>query len=103
MSVQEHFQLDSGALIYECHQRFAATSQATANVDTATDALIQKALRASLVEDEDSTALIIAHRLDTIIDCSTILVLAEGVGILSTLEMLSRFAASCYPDIVSPP
>ena len=58
--------------------------QATANVDLATDAVIQGGLKASIAHHSGAAALIIAHRLDTIIDCDTVLVLSAGVSPPST-------------------
>lgn len=49
--------------------------EATANIDTVTEKLIQDALRKIL---QDKTALIIAHRLSTIKDASHILVMDQG-------------------------
>ncbi|XP_010522092.1 PREDICTED: ABC transporter C family member 2 [Tarenaya hassleriana] len=63
--------------------------EATAAVDVRTDALIQKTIRE---EFKSCTMLIIAHRLNTIIDCDKILVLDSGrvQEFSSPEELLSR-------------
>lgn len=51
--------------------------EATANVDLETDNLIQQKLRTSF---ENSTVILIAHRLATVIDADRILVMDKGFG-----------------------
>lgn len=49
--------------------------EATANIDLATDELIQTAIRSAFV---DATVLMVAHRLETIIDTTMVVVLSAG-------------------------
>ena len=57
--------------------KIVALDEATANVDRGTDSLIQNSLH-SLITKNDKTLLIIAHRIDTVMDCDLLLVLEDG-------------------------
>ena len=56
--------------------KIVALDEATANVDRGTDSLIQNSLH-SLITKNDKTLLIIAHRIDTVMDCDLLLVLED--------------------------
>ncbi|ESQ33830.1 hypothetical protein EUTSA_v10006558mg [Eutrema salsugineum] len=69
--------------------------EATASVDVRTDSLIQRTIRE---EFKSCTMLIIAHRLNTIIDCDKILVLSSGQALEydSPQELLSRDTSAFF-------
>ncbi|KAJ4866340.1 ABC transporter C family member 1 [Raphanus sativus] len=72
--------------------------EATAAVDVRTDVLIQKTIRE---EFKSCTMLIIAHRLNTIIDCDKVLVLDSGkVKEFSTPENLLSNGESSFSKMV---
>jgi ATP-binding cassette subfamily B protein/subfamily B ATP-binding cassette protein MsbA len=68
-------QLVSFARAVLADPRILILDEATSNVDTRTEALIQEALRTLL---EARTSVVIAHRLSTIRDADLILVIEEG-------------------------
>ncbi|XP_057494162.1 ABC transporter C family member 2-like isoform X1 [Actinidia eriantha] len=74
--------------------------EATAAVDVRTDALIQKTIRE---EFKSCTMLIIAHRLNTIIDCDQILLLEAGrvLEYASPEELLQNDESSFYRMVQS--
>ncbi|MCD7446265.1 hypothetical protein HAX54_048463, partial [Datura stramonium] len=72
--------------------------EATAAVDVRTDALIQKTIRE---EFKSCTMLIIAHRLNTIIDCDRILLLDSGQVLeYDTPEVLLQKEGSAFSRMV---
>ena len=72
--------------------------EATAAVDVATDALIQKTIRE---EFRSFTMLVIAHRINTIIDCDRILVLDAGQVLeFDTPENLLSNEGSAFSKMV---
>merc|ERR1712166_825114 len=55
--------------------RIILMDEASANVDSATDQMLQRMMRSCFA---DATVVVVAHRVNTILDCDRIAVLAEG-------------------------
>lgn len=68
-------QLVSLARAVAHNREFLVLDEATANIDTMTERMIQRALKKVL---RDKTSIVIAHRLSTILDVDNIVVLHEG-------------------------
>ncbi|KAF9083706.1 hypothetical protein BGX23_011210 [Mortierella sp. AD031] len=80
-------------------RKIVVLDEATASVDMATDALIQKAIRTDF---GDSTVVTIAHRVNTIIDYDRILVMQDGqVAEYDTPQALLQNSNSILSSLVA--
>ena len=87
-------QLISFARALLANPRILILDEATSNIDTATERLVQKGIQKLLM---GRTSFVIAHRLSTIRDCSRIMVINDGKVVESgTHEQLMKLKGSYY-------
>ncbi len=81
------------------NRRILCIDEATASVDFKTDALIQRTIRSQFVT---TTVLTIAHRVQTILDCDSILAMSDGqVAEFDTVENLLSKPDSVFYKLVN--
>ncbi|KAJ0989297.1 hypothetical protein J5N97_007653 [Dioscorea zingiberensis] len=78
--------------------RILVLDEATASIDNATDAILQMTIR---TEFEHSTVITVAHRIPTVMDCTMVLALSDGILVEYDQPMrLMKTEGSLFGDLV---
>uniref|UniRef100_A0A0D9WM62 ABC transporter C family member 13 n=1 Tax=Leersia perrieri TaxID=77586 RepID=A0A0D9WM62_9ORYZ len=84
------------ALLRRC--RILVLDEATASIDNATDAILQKTIR---TEFKDCTVITVAHRIPTVMDCSMVLAMSDGRAVeYDKPTRLMETEGSLFRDLV---